>query len=352
MNDPSRQPNRYLLRPCQMDDLPALERFAAVSPVGISSLVPDRAILHERLQQSLHAFATDDASGEERYLFALVELPSHAVVGISGIAARAGFSDRFYSFRNEFVVHRSPALGITRRIHTLHLCHDLTDATLLISFHIEPDHAHTVGPQLLSRARLQFIAAQSDRFSNHVAAECPGLADQSGRCPVWDAVGRRFFGMDYPSIERLTGGRSKAFIADLMPPSPIYVELLPEEAQFAVGQLHPVGELPFAILTDEGFDTDTYLDIFDGGPTVHERLGMLKTAARRRELPIHAGALRAPHLYVLSNGRREGFRAVIAAAETQRDGMVVSPDTLALLALQDGELVHASRFDVNSEVWP
>jgi hypothetical protein len=39
---------------------------------------------------------------------------------------------------------------------------------------------------------------QAARFSDRIAAENPGLADDNGRCPFWDAVGRRFFGMDYP----------------------------------------------------------------------------------------------------------------------------------------------------------
>ena len=33
-------------------------------------------------------------------------------------------------------------------------------------------------------------------------------ADDAGRCPFWDAVGRRFFNMAYPQAERLSGGDS------------------------------------------------------------------------------------------------------------------------------------------------
>ena len=166
---------RYLLRPCAADDLPALERFAAASPVGITTLPYDRAFLTDRLQRSLHSFATEDASGEEIYLFALEDLATRAVIGISGIAARAGFSDRFYSFRNEFVVHSSKPLGVTTRIHTLHLCHDLTDVSLLISFHIDPAYVDTLAPQLLSRARLLFVAQHAERFADRIAAESAGV---------------------------------------------------------------------------------------------------------------------------------------------------------------------------------
>jgi arginine N-succinyltransferase len=301
-----------VLRAATAGDLPDLERFAAASAVGITTLPADRAQLADRLNRSAQAFASgDDSSGEEIYLFVLED--GGRVVGTSGIAASAGFHDRFYSYRNEVVVHASAALKASNRIHTLHLCHDLTGYTLLTSFYIEPAYAQTLAPQLLSRGRLLFIAEFAERFSDRIAAESPGLADDSGRCPFWDAVGRRFFDMDYPQAERITGGRSKSFIAELMPQSPIYVPLLPEAAQWAIGQLHPVAELPFSILLDEGFDSETYVDIFDGGPTVDARVAMLKTVASSRRTSLAAGWPQpaGEGWLMAATARREGFRATL-----------------------------------------
>jgi len=352
----SSAPKRFLLRPCEPEDLPALERFAAASPVGITTLPNNRAALADRLARSCHAFATDDASGEEIYLFALQEICSEKtggsdkVIGISGIAARAGFSDRFYSFRNEFVVHRSSALGVSTRVHTLHLCHDLTDVSLLISFHIDAAYAHTLAPQLLSRARLLFIAQHPERFADRLAAESAGIADDNGRCPLWDAVGRRFFGMDYPAVERLTGGRSKSFIADLMPPSPVYVPLLPEEAQWAIGQLHPVAELPFSILLDEGFDTDTYVDIFDGGPTVQERIAMLKTVSRSRMIAARCAEekdlIPALSWQIVASSALGQFRAVLTEATTTLEEVTLDRVAFDALGVMPGERVRVAQLDV------
>lgn len=326
-------PTDLLLRPVAAADLPALERIAAATEHGISSLPNDRAKLRTRIERSMASFASQDAaSGEETYLFVLEDTSALGgkgeVVGCSGIAASAGFHDRFYSYRNEFVVHASSALGVSQRMHTLHLCHDLTGVTLLTSFYIDPAYATAadgMAPQLLSRARLLFIKQQAERFNDRIAAESPGLTDDAGQqSPFWDAVGRRFFDMDYPSAETVTGGRSKAYIADLMPHSPIYVPLLPEAAQWAIGQLHPVAELPFSILQDEGFDADTYIDIFDGGPTVEGTLQMLRSVrhARLMETVKDAG------WYIAANTRRDGFRAVLAelpAAASDLSGWLVTP---------------------------
>lgn len=306
--------NHLLLRPVAEADLPALLRMAAASADGISSLPNNEARLRARIQASLQAFSSaDDASGEETYLFVLQDLAADRVVGCSGIAASAGFFDRFYSYRNEFVVHASTALGVSQRMHTLHLCHDLTGATLLTSFYLEPDYEQGPAAQLLSRARLLFIRAHAERFSERIAAESPGVTDAAGQSPFWDAVGRRFFGMGYPEAEAVIGGRSKAFIADLVPPSPIYVALLPEAAQWALGQLHPVGELPFSILQEEGFDADTYVDLFDGGPTVEAPLASLRSVRGAREVAVQAGAGSGPRRWhLLVRTAREGFGAVLA----------------------------------------
>lgn len=340
-------PEHLLFRAARPEDLDAFERIAAASATGITTLPADRAILRDKLERSAQAFAsTDDASGEEIHLFVLEDLGAGRVIGTSGIAASAGFADRFYSYRNEMVVQASAALKASNRIHTLHLCHDLTGHTLLTSFYIEPAYAQTLAPQLLSRARLLFLAEFGERFSDRIAAESPGLSDDTGRCPFWDAVGRRFFNMDYPQIERLTGGRTKGFIAELMPQSPIYVPLLPEEAQWAIGQLHPEAELPFGILLDEGFDTETYVDIFDGGPTVDARVAMLKTVARsRRVSAVVADAPADGPWHLVASTQRQGFAALLRQLHKGAEAAPVNAHTLAQLQATAGQPLRVAALE-------
>jgi len=344
-------PEDLLLRASTPADLDALERMAAASAIGITTLPANRALLADRLARSAQAFSSaDDASGEEIYLFVLEDTRSGQVVGTSGIAASAGFADRFYSYRNEMVVHASAALGASNRIHTLHLCHDLTGHTLLTSFYIDPAYEQSLAPQLLSRGRLLFIAEFAERFSDRIAAESPGLADETGRCPFWDAVGRRFFGMDYPSAETLTGGRNKAYIAELMPQSPIYVPLLPDEAQWAIGQLHPVAELPFSILLDEGFDAETYVDIFDGGPTVDARVALLRTVAGSRRW-TRAGAATAVHdspWQLVANTRRGEFRVVLSRASLDRAALALDERSSHQLHSAPGEPLRAAPLQADT----
>lgn len=288
-------PQDLWLRPAGVADLPALERIAASSVHGIGSLPKNPQRLLRRLEWAEQSFQSEDvASGEESYLF-LLEWQGR-VIGCSGIVASAGFRERFYSYRNEFMVHASKGLHVNKRMHTLHLCHDLTGSTLLTSFFIEPEFEDTVAPELLSRARLLFIRRFADRFPGpRVAAEMPGISDGDGHSPFWSAVGERFFKMSYPEAERVSEGRSRSLIADLMPRTPVYVGLLPTAAQMSIGQLHPVGQLPFEILFREGFEADTYVDVFDAGPTVVAHLDQIATVRAARSLTVQdAGPGRGP----------------------------------------------------------
>ncbi len=340
-------PSTLILRPCRISDLPSVERIAEASAVGITSLPPDHDKLYDKIRTSTQSFAAEvDVNGEEQYFFVLEDVQSGDIVGTSGIVASAGFHDRFYSYRNEIIVHASQELGVSNKIHSLHLCHDLTGLSLLTSFYIDPAFNKTRAPQLLSRGRMLFIAEHPERFADKLAAENPGVCDDSGRSPFWDAVGRRFFNMDYPQAEQLSGGRNKTFIAELMPQYPIYVPLLPADAKLAIGQLHPVAELPFSILLEEGFEADTYIDIFDGGPTVEARIPAVRSIAANRRLRVNRTepAVGAKQTYLIANTATEEFRATIAdlVVPVGDELLSLSPELADRLEVASGDDVRVT----------
>ena len=225
--------------------------------------------------------------------------------------------------------------------------HDLTGSTVLTGFYIDPAHEAGPGAELLSRGRLLFIASFPERFAERLISEHPGLADDSGACPFWDAVGRRFFDLDYPAAERLAAGRHRSCLAELLPQSPVYVPLLDEATQWALGQLHPVAERPFAILLDEGFDADTWLNVFDGGPTLEGRLPLLRTARRLRAMAVlpggpHGGAAAGltPHLVAVR--RLQGWRATCLPLDATARAVALDDETAGLLRLVPGDTLQVA----------
>ena len=60
------------------------------------------------------------------YLFVLEETASGALLGTSSIVASAGYSEPFYAFRNDALIHASRELKVNRKIHALTMSHELT----------------------------------------------------------------------------------------------------------------------------------------------------------------------------------------------------------------------------------
>ena len=198
-----------VMRPAQVADLAEVQRLAADSPVGVTSLPDDTERLREKIAASEASFAAEVSfNGEESYFFVLEDSESGRLVGCSGIVASAGYSEPFYSFRNETFVHNSRELKIHNKIHVLSLCHDLTGNSLLTSFYVERPLVDTAWSELNSRGRLLFVASHPERFADAVVVEIVGHSDEAGDSPFWDAVGRNFFDMNYAEAERLCGLKS------------------------------------------------------------------------------------------------------------------------------------------------
>lgn len=329
-----------VLRSSRLADLPGVELLAQESPVGVTSLPANRDALYRRIQASMDSMAADVGfHGEESYLFVLEDTDSKALVGVSGLVASAGFSEPFYSYRNETLIHASPGLGIHNKIHALSLCHDLTGNTLLTGFYCRDELDFSRWSDLLSRGRLLFLAQWPARFAEGVVSEMLGVNRPDGTSPFWDSVGQVFFGIGYQDAEFYCGVKGRKFIAELMPQHPIYVPLLSDEAQTAMGQVSTDSEVPFDVLLREGFETENYIDIFDGGPTLHARTSSIRTVAQSRLAQARAGAGGSTP-FLVATTRLEDFRATVAEAELAGDEIRLPLAVMTALALQDGETVR------------
>ncbi|CUA82251.1 arginine succinyltransferase [Gulbenkiania indica] len=330
-----------IVRPVRTSDLPAIERMAVASGIGVTSLPNNRDKLYERIRQSVTAFEHEATAetGTEYYMFVLEA--DGEVVGTASINASAGFDEPFYSYRSETFVHASRPLKVHNRIHVLNMCHDLTGMVQLAGFYVDPAHAARAG-ELLSRARLLFVAAERERFGRRVIAEMQGIHDDAGQSPFWNAIGRRFFNMDFLQVEQAFVSHSKTFIAELMPSYPIYVPLLEDEAQNAIGQIHPAFEQPFRLLTREGFEADNYIDIFDGGAVLTAELDRLHTLEHSCDCPVGVTASlpASANLRLVSNRRVSQFKAALARVAVVEGVAYINPDSARLLDVVDGDTLR------------
>ncbi|AMQ85220.1 arginine N-succinyltransferase [Pseudomonas sp. 22105] len=332
-----------VLRPVEPNDLPQLQQLARDSLVGVTSLPDDSERLGEKIAASCASFDSDAvAQGPENYFFVLEDIDSRRLVGCSEILATAGFNEPFYSLRNRHFTSASRELNIEHGVPALSLCHDLSGHTLLRGFHIDAALVRTPFSELLSRARLLFIAAHASRFAEAVITEIVGYSDEQGHSPFWDALGKHFFDLPYVEAERLCGLQSRTFLAELMPQYPIYVPMLPQAAQDCIGRIHPDGQEAFDILEREGFETNSYIDLFDAGPTLYARTANIRSIALSQTAKVQEEPLiDARGRYLVSNDALHGFRAVVAELDYQPgQPLALNPALCAALNVRAGGTIR------------
>lgn len=335
----------HLLRPIRETDLPGLVALARATGGGLTTLPPDETYLAERIDDSLRAFRPRVRQpGSEYYLFALEDLEQHEVVGVSGIAARVGGFDPWYSYEVRTERHSHPPLGISRQIPVLHLKTEHRGPSELCSLFLRPDHRRSGAGRLLSLGRFPFVGNHPQRFTGVIIAELRGYIDQTGRSPFWEAVGRHFFEFDFYRADVLSGLGEKQFIADLMPRHPIYVPLLPPEVQAVIGRVHHETEPALTLLLQQGFTRSDEVDIFDAGPLVRATTGEIRVLAQSRLAPVRAVEDVAPAgVPTLLADPALDFRATLDRVRAHDDGSVsLSPRAAAALNLDVGSKVWAA----------
>ncbi len=302
------------VRPGRLADLDALAQMARTARPVLHSLPHDRRALEARVALSEDSFRADaDFPGEEFYLFVLEDSETGRLLGTASIVAAAGYSEPFYAFRNDALIHASRELHVNRKIHALTMSHELTGKSRLAGFYVDPSLRGDAAAHLVSRARMMYVAANRRRFTPEVFSLLLGVTDEHGASPFWEAVGRKFFRRDFADIEVESGGRSRTFIAEVMPVYPIYVPLLPEAAQRVLGEPNENGLLAYDIHLEEGFEPDRYVDIFDAGPVLTaqiDRTACVTHNAARTVRDAAPGVAGVTHL--VATGEGDAFRCVLA----------------------------------------
>ncbi|MGF6729637.1 arginine N-succinyltransferase [Paraburkholderia youngii] len=333
----------YFVRPARLADLDALEHMARTAQPVLHSLPHDRRALEARVALSEDSFRAEvDFPGEEFYLFVLEDSDTGKLMGTASIVAAAGYADPFYVFRNDALIHASRELHVNRKIHALTMSHELTGKSRLAGYYIDPSLRGDAAAQLMSRARMMYIAANRKRFTPEVFSLLLGVTDENGMPPFWEAVGRKFFGRNFADIEVESGGRSRTFIAEVMPTYPVYVPLLPEAAQRVLGEPDANALLAYEIHLEEGFETDRYVDIFDAGPVLTAQMDRSVSVKHNetrvvREAPAPHGAT----YLIAHNGAAGEFRCVLGElAPGKESGAALSPAALAALGVREGDTVR------------
>jgi len=341
----------FHIRPIARDDLPTIFALSERTGTGLTTLPADRERLAERIERSLASFAGQASAADACYVFVLVQGTGDghdAVVGISAIEAAVGLSEPWYNYHVGTLVHASRQLGVYTRAPTLFLANDHTGNSELCSLFLDQAFRQGKNGVLLAKCRLLFIAEFADRFAGKVIAELRGRLDGEGRSPFWEGLGRHFFAMEYSTADYLTGIGQKSFIAELMPRHPVYVNLLPPDARAVIGMVHADTAPARAMLEQEGFRYEGYVDIFDAGPTLECFRDNIHAVRQSQVMPVTLGeedpvpdSLTDDILWLVCNRRFADFRAIVIAAPARVDRFPLLPYAAAALHVNEGDSVRA-----------
>jgi len=330
-----------VIRPIAAADLPALLQLAHAAGAGFTSLPTNEAYLKGKIDLSLASFADEVSSaGHERYLFVMEDISTGEIGACCAVEAACGLDEAFYNYRIGLTVHASRELGIYNRVPTLYLSNDYTGTSVLCSLFMQPHFRGEGAGKLLSKCRFLFMAQFPQRFADKVIAEMRGVSNDAGRSPFWEGLGRHFMSVEYTEAEHIVGMGNKGFIAELMPPHPIYSVLLPQEAQAVMGKVHSETAPALHLLEQEGFRYQGYIDIFDGGPTVEAPRSAIRSIAQSQLLPVRRGLPTAATKGLIANTDLRGFRCIHANLHVEGGALLLTDAQMAALALHEAQFVR------------
>jgi arginine N-succinyltransferase len=343
----------FIIRPIQPQDLDGLMELLEKSGHGLTTLPKDAEVLKKRIRVSERSFEhREDGPGGEEYLFVMEELFTGKLVGVCGIISKIGGFLPYYFYRLEKAMHVSKQIHVKNEITTLHFHFIHNGPAEICSLYLHPDYRNAQNGRFLSLSRFLFMAENRKYFEDQVIAELRGMVNDSGHSPFWDAVGKHFFKIDFPTADYLSV-KNKRFIEELMPKSPIIVNLLPDDAQEVIGRVHPKTEPAKRILEQEGFKASGLVGIFEPGPVLIAEVNEIRSIKESTVGVIEEIAEKGFKSETFIISRTSGnFRAALGGVTKKNGGFKISGVTAAALKLRVGDKIRFVSFKPSKKKSP
>lgn len=332
-----------IIRPVRQSDLDAVLDLTRRGGTGLTNLPPDRGALEHRIVAAERALVDEQARADGAAIMLVAEVAGR-IAATGMIFARVGAEWPFYSYRITRQTARSRAVGRSKGQRLLNLVNDFDGETEVGGLFVDPAMRGMALGQLMARSRYLFIATHRDWFGERVIAELRGYQDETGGSPLWEAIGRHFYDMEFEEADRTGAIHGNQFIADLGPRYPIYISMLPRAAQEALGRPHNDGQPAHAMLLTEGFRDEGYVDIFDGGPTLVAPIDAVRTIAGSREARF-LGESEEGSDALVACGQAGSFRLVRGKAHANDEGVRLGWRCAQLLGVSGGETLRIARLE-------
>lgn len=329
-----------VVRAVKIDDVDALYDLTRQADHGLTSLQIDRIRLHERVERSVFAFhRRSERPAGEPYVLVMEDLASSRLIGLCGVLAKTGGYEPIYAYRRVKSMRVCPQLGVENSVESLHLQRIHDGPSEIGSLFLLPEFRGSGRGRLLSLSRFALLAQRPHRFSDRVIAQMRGVSTSDGTSPFWEALGRKFYCIDFPQADAIST-ISKTFIEQLNPEYPIYLPLLSDEARETIGRVHPETEPALSLLRAEGFLETDLVDIFDAGPTLECAVSDIKAVQRCREGIVASVDRIVDAKSMIVASMAGGFAAVLAPVIIgENGGLKIETSTALALGVKVGDRI-------------
>lgn len=335
----------FVVRSVHHDDLPQL--FELAKQFNLLNLPGDKKILSEKIDVSVKSFSGALNKGKAEYLFVLEDLEEKLIVGSSLIMSKHGTDEIPHSYfkilrRNHF----SQDLGIGFIHQVLRFQLDTDGPTEIGGLLV--DKAYRRRPERLGKqislSRFLYVALHPEKFEEKILCELtPPLTDE-GRSEFWEALGRRFTGLNYQEADLLSQSH-KEFIESLFPEDDIYLTLLDSKARTVLGRVGESTKPAQHLLESIGFEYLEEVDPFDGGPHFGcdtQEILPIKTGRRLRVTEFKDASYQ--HNFLVGN-THEDFRSVLCRVDLRDTEVALPSRARELLNVDLGEEVFVAPFE-------
>lgn len=294
-----------VVRPVKSSDIDKFVSLVDHSPYGLSSLPKNRTFLEEKIANSqlTFSYSSQKPSGGN-FLFVMENLKTGEIIGCCGIVSKVGGFEPFYAYNIETVHKRCESVNIEQNLKILHLHRDHSGPCEIGSLFLLPEYRRRGYGRFLALSRFLFLAQYPSAFDPIVVAKLRGVITENGESPFWEAVGRKFFGIDFAEADYITA-LNKKLISELMPTYPIYVSLLPDEAQRVIGMVDLQTQGAMRILQSQRFELCDMVDLFEAGPIMQSPLRNIHAVSESKLYKINKieRMTNEPARYLISNTR-------------------------------------------------
>ncbi len=336
-----------LIRPAKIEDLESLLQLARESGPGMTNFTDNVESMLGKLEQTVASFSAEINAPDDEYYFFVLEDPINSrIAGCCGIYSTVGIHRPFYTFRVLSLTHTSQELEYYEPVRVLQMVEEHRGCAEIVSLFLTPDYRKDGNGKLLSRSRFLFMAEFIERFPEFVIAEMRGKVDESGQSAFWNSIGGHFFPMNFIEADQFNALGHFQFIADMMPKYPIYIRLLPENAQEMIGQTHDHTVPALKMLEREGFRNDGCVDVFDAGPVIKCPVSEIQTARNSQSAEIsNIEPIKSDLVYMACNTHLNNFRLSRGKLDHQSDGRItIDPELAKVLQVSVGDRIRFTNF--------